>query len=336
MQNFLFSLNVTLPIFIIIVVGGFLKRIGLLTEGFTSVADKFVFKVALPVQLFRDIAAMDIRADFSGKFVVFCMVATTCMFAATWILGAIFLKDKSMVGAFAQAAARGSAAILGIAFVENIYGDSGMTPMMIVAAVPLFNIYSVIILTVTSSEGKFNGALVKKLIKGVVTNPIILGIAAGMVWSLLRLPMPVILSKSVNYLATTATPLALLVLGATFKGREALSKIGPTIAAAMLKLVLIPAAIFPYGLPGERSGGDYDYAGVTDHRDVLHYGEEYGGRRYPVRQRGDDGHAAVQRDADDVGVCDEDIWDDLGHNFWDVPEGASLFVFDCMFYWPRC
>ena len=247
-ENFLFSLNVTIPIFIIILVGGFLKRIGLLTEGFTTVADKFVFKVALPVQLFRDIAAMDIRADFSGKFVVFCMVATTCMFAATWILGGIFLKDKSMVGAFAQAAARGSAAILGIAFVENIYGDSGMTPMMIVAAVPLFNIYSVIILTVTSSEGKFNGALVKKLVVGVVTNPIILGIAAGMVWSLLRLPMPVILSKSVNYIASTATPLALLVLGATFKGREALSKIGPTIAAAFLKLVAIPAAIFPFAI----------------------------------------------------------------------------------------
>lgn len=248
MQNFLFSLNVTLPIFIIIVVGGFLKRIGLLTEGFTTVADKFVFKVALPVQLFQDIAAMDIRADFSGKFVVFCMIATTCMFAATWILGAVFLKDKSMVGAFAQAAARGSAAILGIAFVENIYGDSGMTPMMIVAAVPLFNIYSVIILTVTSSEGKFNGALVKKLLVGVVTNPIILGIAAGMIWSLLRLPMPVILSKSVHSIASTATPLALLVLGATFKGREALQKIGPTIAAALLKLVAIPAAIFPFAI----------------------------------------------------------------------------------------
>lgn len=248
MENFLFSLNVTLPIFIIILVGGFLKRIGLLNDGFCAVADKLVFKVALPVQLFQDIAAMDIRADFSGKFVVFCMIATTCMFAATWILGAVFLKDKSMVGAFAQAAARGSAAILGIAFVENIYGDSGMTPMMIVAAVPLFNIYSVIILTVTSSEGKFNGALVKKLLVGVVTNPIILGIAAGMVWSLLRLPMPVILSKSVHSIASTATPLALLVLGATFKGREALQKIGPTIAAAFLKLVAIPAAIFPFAI----------------------------------------------------------------------------------------
>lgn len=248
MENFLFSLNVTLPIFIIIVIGGLLQRIGLLNEGFTSVADKFVFKVALPVQLFRDIAEMDIRSDFSGKFVLFCMAATTCMFAATWLLGQLFLKDKSMVGAFAQAAARGSAAILGIAFVENIYGSSGMTPMMIVAAVPLFNIYSVIILTVTSAQGKFDLALVKKLLKGVITNPIILGIATGMVWSLAGLPMPVLLSKSVGYIASTATPLALLVLGATFKGREALQKIGPTLAAAFLKLVAIPAAIFPVAI----------------------------------------------------------------------------------------
>lgn len=248
LENFVFSLNVTLPIFVIILVGGFLKRIGLLTEGFTAVADKFVFKVALPAQLFLDIATMDIRSAFSGKFVLFCMAATTFMFAACWIIGAVFLKDKSMVGAFAQASARGSAAILGIAFVENIYGNSGMTPMMIVAAVPLFNIYSVIILSVTSAEGRLNGAVLKKTLVGVVTNPIILGIAAGMVWSLLGLPWPTILNKSVTYLANTATPLALLVLGATFKGREALHKIGPTLSAAFLKLVAIPAAIFPVAI----------------------------------------------------------------------------------------
>ena len=248
MENLIFSLNVTVPIFLIILVGGLLKRIGILTDGFSSAADKYVFKIALPVQMFKDIAVMDIRADFSWKFVLFCMAATTFMFAACWILGHLFLKDKSMVGAFAQAAARGSAAILGIAFVENIYGSSGMTPMMIVAAVPLFNIYSVIILTVTSSESKVSGDLIKKTLKGVVTNPIIIGIAAGMVFSLLRLPYPVILSKSVGYIASTATPVALLVLGATFKGREALQKIRPTLAAAFLKLVGTPAIIFPIAI----------------------------------------------------------------------------------------
>ena len=96
----MFSLNVTLPIFIIIVAGGFLKRIGLLNDGFCAVADKFVFKAALPVQLFQDIAAADGHPGwaFRAKFVAFWMIATTGMFAATWILGAVFLKDKSMAG----------------------------------------------------------------------------------------------------------------------------------------------------------------------------------------------------------------------------------------------
>lgn len=248
MENLIFSLNVTLPIFVIILLGGFLKRIGILTDGFTTVADKFVFKVALPCQLFRDIATMDIRSSFSPKFVLFCIAATTFMFLACWVIGRVFLKDKSMVGAFAQASARGSAAILGIAFVENIYGSSGMTPMMIVAAVPLFNIYSVIILSLSSESGKISRTLLKKTGKGIITNPIILGIAIGMVWSLLSLPYPAILSKSVGYMANTATPLALLVLGATFKGKEALKKIGPTLGATALKLLLIPAAIFPVAI----------------------------------------------------------------------------------------
>lgn len=123
-----------------------------------------------------------------------------------------------------------------------------MTPMMIVAAVPLFNIYSVIILTVSSSTGKLDQALIKRTLKGVITNPIIIAIAIGAVWSLVGLPYPAILSKSVSYVASTATPLALLVLGATFKGKEALRKIGPTFAAAFLKLVAIPAAIFPLAI----------------------------------------------------------------------------------------
>ena len=248
MDHFLFSLNVTVPIFLIILFGGALKRIGLLTDGFTMTADKFVFKVALPVQLFQDIATMDIRSDFSWRFVLFCMAATTFMFALCWALGWVFLRDRTMVGAFAQGAARGSAAILGIAFVENIYGSSGMTPMMIVAAVPLFNIFSVIILTVSSVHRKLNRKVLQQTIQGIITNPIILGIAAGILWSLMRFPWPIIMGRSIGYIASTSTPLALLVLGATFNGLEALKKIKPTIAASFLKLIGIPALIFPLAI----------------------------------------------------------------------------------------
>ena len=147
MSNFMFSLNATLPVFLVIVLGWFLMQKKMFNENFVDIINKFVFKVSLPVLLFKDIATTPIRDAFDPKFVIFCMIGTTIMFMGIWALTSIFMKDKSMVGAFTQASARGSAAVLGIAFVQNIYGNSGMTPLMIVSAVPLYNIYSVIILT---------------------------------------------------------------------------------------------------------------------------------------------------------------------------------------------
>lgn len=121
MSDFIFSLNATVPIFLIMVLGWFLMRIGLFTKEFNKIADKYVFKVALPVLLFKDIATADIRSDFNLTFVLFCMITTTIMFLAIWGLSYICIKDKTQVGAFAQASARGSAAVLGIAFINNIY-----------------------------------------------------------------------------------------------------------------------------------------------------------------------------------------------------------------------
>ena len=152
MDNFIFSLNATVPIFLLIVVGWFLMRLGILSKAFTASADKYVFKVALPAVLFKDIATADIRSDFDPKFFFFCMIATSMMFLGVWFFANLLIKDKSIIGAFVQGSARGSAAVLGIAFVNNIYGSSGMAPMMIVAAVPLYNIFSVIILTVHSNN----------------------------------------------------------------------------------------------------------------------------------------------------------------------------------------
>ena len=148
----MFSLNATLPVFLVIVLGWFLMQKKMFNDNFVDIINKFVFKVSLPVLLFKDIATTPIKDAFDPKFVIFCMVGTTIMFMGIWALTTIFMKDKSMVGAFTQASARGSAAVLGIAFVQNIYGNSGMTPLMIVSAVPLYNIYSVIILTFCAND----------------------------------------------------------------------------------------------------------------------------------------------------------------------------------------
>ena len=193
MDSFLYSINATVPIFLVMIVGWVIKQIGVIDDHFANVANKYVFKVALPVLLFRDLAAADFKSQFDVKFVLYCMIVTTIMFSGIWICTEIFMKDDTQKGAFVQASFRSSAAILGMAFIQNMYQSTGMAPLMIVAAVPLFNIFSVIVLTFkahpecygsTEEQSTDKKENIKKACFNIVTNPIIIGIVLGLLSSL--------------------------------------------------------------------------------------------------------------------------------------------------------
>ena len=81
----MFSLNATLPVFLVIVLGWFLMQKKMFNENFVDIINKFVFKVSLPVLLFKDIATTPIRDAFDPKFVIFCMIGTTIMFMGIWV-----------------------------------------------------------------------------------------------------------------------------------------------------------------------------------------------------------------------------------------------------------
>lgn len=197
--------------------------------------------------LFRDIAAGRITEQFDLKFFLFCAGVTTVYFFAIWLGAAKLLPDKSMVGAFTQGAFRGSQAILGVAFVQNLYGDAGLVPLMIVASVPLYNIFSVLVLTVTAPDAKNaqHKGIVSRTLGGILTNPIILGILAGLPFSLLQVDFPPMLSKGLDMLAACATPVALISIGAGFEGAKAIKKLAPTCAATFIKLILLPVIFLP-------------------------------------------------------------------------------------------
>ncbi len=262
MENFIYSINVTLPIFLVMVLGYFLKQIGMLDDNFVMVANKFNFKVTLPFMLFRDISSVDIKAVFDLKYVLFCAIASSICFWAIWGGTRLFLKDKSMRGAFVQASFRSSAAVMGLAFIENIYGNSAMGPLMIIGAVPLYNIYSVIVLTFEANEegnaaekGK-DTSKIKQAGINILKNPIIIAIFLGLIVSLIGMDFPVIIDKTVDNVAKMATPLALVAMGAGFEGRKALAKIKPTIAASLIKLIVQPLVFIPIaatmGFDGEK------------------------------------------------------------------------------------
>lgn len=249
LDSFIFSLNATLPVFFVMLVGALLKKVGLFSDSFSSAVDKFVFKAALPVLLFKDISEMNIGKDFDLKFVLFCAFTTIVMFLLVWLVARLFVKDKSMVGAFTQGSARGSAAILGIALVQNIYGSSGKAPLMILGAVPLFNIMSVVILTLSAKrEHKSFAEDVKMALWGIVKNPIILGILAAVPFALFDITLPTVITKTISSISITATPMALLSVGTSFSLGTAMTKIKPALGASFIKLFLLPALFLPFAV----------------------------------------------------------------------------------------
>lgn len=246
MENLIFSLNATVPVFLLMVLGYILKLFKLVDEPFVKTLNAFNFKITLPVLLFRDIAESDFYSVWDTSYVLYCFFVTLFCIAVIWFLTGLFYKNKAHTGEFVQASFRGSAAVLGVAFIQNIYGNSGMAPLMIIGTVPLYNMAAVTILSFTGpNAGGLSRASIKKSIRGIVTNPIIIGIILGMVISMSGFRLPIILAKSVDSVSSLATPLALIGLGAGFEGRKALREIKPTMICTVVKLLVQPMLFLP-------------------------------------------------------------------------------------------
>ena len=212
---------------------------------FADKANQFVFKVALPVLLFEDLSNSDFLKVWDTRFVMFCFASTLGGILLAVLLS-IALKDRRLRGEFIQASYRSSAALLGIAFIKNIYGDVGMAPLMIIGSVPLYNVMAVVILSFTNPEGAvLDRRMLGKTAAGILKNPIILGILTGMAWSLLGLKQPQIMEKTVSSLAGVATPLGLMAMGASFDFRQASQRVGAAAGASAIKLVLLCAVFLP-------------------------------------------------------------------------------------------
>lgn len=248
MENLIFSLNATLPIFLLMVLGYIFHRMGLIEEKFAEGMNKFVFNVTLPALVFNELSHANFRETWDAKYVLFCFFAS--LFSI--LIGVFFsrwIKDASVRGEFSQAAYRSSSALLGCAFVQNIYGSAESASLMILGAVPLYNIAAVFILNFLKPiREPLDQKLIKKTIYEVVTNPIILGILVGFIWSLLHIPQPAVFEKTVSSLAALATPLGLMSLGASFDFSKAKKNMRLSLICSIFKLVIFVGIFLPIAI----------------------------------------------------------------------------------------
>lgn len=236
MESLLLSWGAICPIFLLMLLGYALKSMKLVDRKVFDGMNKLVFKVFLPVLLFRNIYDTETSQVFDAKLVVFAVVGVLAVF----ILGCFLVKwltpDNSRRGVMLQGFFRSNYSILGIPLVDYVCGTSGLVSLMVAVVVPLFNVLAVISLERFRS-GSIN---IGKMAKGVITNPLIIGCLLGILFLFTGLKLPSVIDKAAGDAAKIATPLAIIVLGASFDFSALGGRVKELLITVSARLLVIP------------------------------------------------------------------------------------------------
>ncbi len=257
MDNLIVSINTALPVFLMVFLGIFLKRIEFINENFIDKANLIVFNVSLPSLIFIKISAADFKSVFSSAEIIIACSVTFSFFIISWIIAEFTIKDGRTKGAFIQGSFRSNVAIIGLALANNLFGSTGLTRAAIVISflMPMYTVLSVVALTVPirkSSSSKF------LIIKYIATNPLIIAVLLAVPFSLLKIAFPVIFRQSVTLVSEITIPLALLCIGGSLNFKSMKEKFIPALVSSIIKLAVMPfTAILiavHLGLKGESLG----------------------------------------------------------------------------------
>ncbi len=255
LDNFIFSINVVLPIFIVILLGYVLRVLNVFKVSDIKVFNKIVFTVALPLMLFKDISRSDFSNFFDVKMLTFALVTTFLSFSVAWLVAILIVKRESR-GSFIQGCFRGNYAIIGLSLIANILGASntGKGAIVTTFVIPIYNILSVVALSVYGSKKNQENIFVSS-VKNIIKNPLIIGIVVAFPFTFFSIKLPDFVNMSVNYMSNLATPLALIAIGGSINPSDFLKSAGSSALASLLKLVIIPGVFVPFavyfGLTGE-------------------------------------------------------------------------------------
>lgn len=240
MESLRLSFRAIAPIFILLFLGYFLKKLKVVDKKGFAAMNKMGFKVFLPTLLFYNIYKTDIGDVLDGKLIAFTAAGVLLTFVVGYFVVQVCTKDNARRGVMLQGFFRSNFAILGIPLAGYICGENagGLTSMMVAVVIPLFNVLAVIALERFRGQG--GKPKPGRLLKGIVTNPLIIGCLLGVVFFLADIRLPGILEKSVKDISSVATPLAIIVLGSEFEFSAVGGCVKELTVTLLARLVVVP------------------------------------------------------------------------------------------------
>lgn len=251
-SNFIVAVEAIIPIFGLMAVGLIIRKMRLLTDIELVHLNKMVFTIFFFVMMFYNTYTTNIGQLFRPELIGFAVCGLAIVYILAFALVCFFEKDNRRRGAMIQGIYRSNFVLMGIPMAANICGDDNIavTTMMIAITVPLYNILSVFTLE-TFRGGKFN---LWHIIVGVLKNPMIIGAILGAFMLIAGIPLPKPLMRPLQQITAAATPMALIILGASFKLNTISKALKQLVTCIIARLIIIPGIVLTaammYGFRG--------------------------------------------------------------------------------------
>jgi len=242
--NLLFSVNVVLPLFLCCLVGYAARQWKLVDDKFVSGCSNVVFYIAIPANIFMSLMGADLRASIDLKLMGYIFGFILLMALVLVLLVPRILKDRATAATAVVCIFRSNFAMLGIPLATSLMGQAGALPTLIMVpfATLLYTVLTVVLLVVLGGQRmEDKGGLFRYTLREVLKNPLIVASAASILVAALKLPLPGMVEKTVQYFANCCTALSLFMLGAQLNLKEFRGRLGITLPIAFSRLVLVPA-----------------------------------------------------------------------------------------------
>jgi predicted permease len=251
MDAFLFAFGAVTPLILIVALGYLLKRLGLFEAELGKRVNKVVFKILIPMTVFLNIYKIEDVGDVDPTYIVYAAIVTSIVFLVSLPLSGLITNVPNRRGVISQMMYRSNYALIGLPLAELICGPDGLSAaaLLSVVSVSLFNAFAVVSFSIFEEDDKRINF--KKIFIDILKNPLIIAILAGLFCLLtrkllgacdisFRLSQITPLFKAITYIANSATPVALLCLGAQFEFSAIRSMKKEIICGVLLRTVIVP------------------------------------------------------------------------------------------------
>ncbi len=243
LESFYAALRVVVPMIILMSLGAFTRLRGIITRPAMKEYDRLIFKIFMPVLLFKNIYDMDFSQGFAVKEMTFAAVCLAFLFIFAYVVPRIFVKDGNKSSVIGQAVGRGNYILFGVVVAEALFGEghAGMVVMLGVLVIPAINTFAAVILELNRS-GKAKPA---KLLLAILKNPMIIGAILAFIFKACNIIIPAPLYSVIRSLANSTTTISFISLGVGLDMAKVHTDKFALILGTVLRLVIVPLVFMP-------------------------------------------------------------------------------------------